>query len=235
MIHLIIRDRALIVLNNRSGTWLSPFFEPLSYDFDPYDGTLEDLGLPYSSEKPISVSPSQESEIHSPAPIDKDHEPLSQNTTSSICTLRDSEGKDIWVSAEAKLNGSFFFADDGNTTSPPAQLTCYRRNIFGISGSISFPSSPRRILDVNGEETAISGAEVCVSAFESTQMNATELVQVPIRAPGSDLQVTEQNSVVIPLFSEMSPEQGHNPRSTYTTYPFEWKRLQFRKATANSK
>jgi hypothetical protein len=51
-------------------------------------------------------------------------------------------------------------------------------------------------VDANGEEKAISGAEVSVSAFESTQRRATELVHVPLRAIGSDIQVIEENAVI---------------------------------------
>lgn len=216
---------------NRSATGMSPSFEPFSYDFDSYASTLGDLGLPYSFDEPSGGSPFQESDNRPPAQTNKGQEPLSLNATSCTCTVHDSDGRDVRVSAKAKLNGSFFFGDVGDMLGPPPQLTCYRRNFFGISGSINFPRAPRQIVDANGQETAISGAEVRVSAFESTKKKATELVHVPFRAIGSDIQVTEENHLVIPIISETSPRQD----IPNTTFPFEWKRLQFRKATANSK
>ena len=211
---------------------MSPSFEPFSYDFDSYADTLGDLGLPYSFDEPSERLPFQASDNRPPVQANKSQEPLSLNATSCSRTVHDSEGRDIQVSAKAKLNGSFFFGDVGDMIGPPAQLTCYRRNFFGVSGSINFPRAPGQVVNENGEETAISGAEVHVSAFESSNKRATELVLVPFRAIGSDIQVTEESHLDIPIISETSPGQG---QMLSTTFPFEWKRLQFRKATANSK
>jgi hypothetical protein len=233
MICLAKRYTALMA-SNRSGTGLSPLFEPLSYDSDFYARTLENLNIPYSFGTPNPGPSFPEFDGHPSDPTDKDEKLPSPNALSCACTVRDSEGQDVWVSTKAQLNGSFFFADVENTIGPPAQLTCYRRNIFGVSGCISFPRTPRRIADANGDEMAISGAEVCVSAFESTQGRATELVHVPLRAIGSDIQVIEENFLIIPLFSETTREKDQNSSSSCITFPFEWKRLQFRKATANS-
>jgi hypothetical protein len=224
-----------LIVSNRSGTELSPLFEPFSYNFDSYAGTLENFGLPYSFGIPDADAPLQEFNEPPPAAINESQEQLSVNVIACNCTVRDNEGNDIWISANAQLNGNFFVADvEDMVRGGPSQLTCYRRNIFGVSGFISFPSTPGRIMDANGEEAAISRVEVCVSAFDSTQRKETELVHLPLKAIGSDIQIIEERTQIMPLFSETPPREDRKSGFTATTFPFEWKRLQFRKATANS-
>lgn len=171
----------------------------------------------------------------SPAALDESPGQIPNLIASDYC-FRDREGNNIWISAIAQLNGNFFVADiEDIADTGPSQLTCYRRNIFGVSGFISFPKAPGRNLDVNGHDAIISSVEVCVSAFESIHKTETELVHMPLRPIGSDIQIVEEKTQIIPLFSETPfGEDQKLDLAEGTTFAFEWKRLQFRKATANS-
>jgi hypothetical protein len=224
-----------LIVSKRPGIEISPLFEPFSYDFDFYTGALEDFDPPYSFGIPDTDEPLQAFNEPAPAAINESQEYTPFNIIACNQTIRDTEGNDIWISANAQLNGKFFVTDVEDTVGEDSsQLTCYRRNIFGVSGFFSFPSTPRRLVNANGEEETISKVEVCVSAFESTQRKETELVHMPLRPIGSDVEIIEEKTQVMPLFSETPPREDQKLDFTATTFPFEWKRLQFRKATANS-
>ncbi|KAL2047682.1 hypothetical protein N7G274_000724 [Stereocaulon virgatum] len=156
-------------------------------------------------------------------------------------TLLDHSLRRTQVSLNARLHGMFFMADTPPTpglfpqmASP--ELTCYRRNLFQVTGSITLPRDLRYILTDNGDRIPIIAQELAVSATESVEGHPVKLISVPWKTPANSSapQVpddkTEQEPSTIPLDTMSNQDMDAN----YATLPIAWKRLQFRIATANN-
>nr|POF13248.1 protein pacg [Quercus suber] len=144
------------------------------------------------------------------------------------------------ITLSAQLHGMFFLAESpwvsgGDTQPPPNELTCYRRNLFQITGEIVLPRTLGYIMTDTGEQIRIVGQELMISATESTEGNAVKVIAVPWKtpanpgAPGSDEKV-EREPPSIPL--DLMNAQDLD--TDFASFPFQWKRLQFRIATANN-
>lgn len=117
----------------------------------------------------------------------------------------------------------------------PPELTCYRRNLFQVTGSITLPRNLRYIVTERGDRIPIVALELTVSATESVEGGTVKLISVPWKTPVNSPPVppedkTEKEPTVIPL----DPLSQHDPDPDFATFPFAWKRLQFRIATANN-
>ena len=134
----------------------------------------------------------------------------------------------------------FFLAESpwaaaGDAQAPPTELTCYRRNLFQITGEITLPRTLRYILTGDGEQIPILGQELVISSTESTEGNPVKIISVPWKtpvnpnAPASEDKV-EREPPSIPLDLMNVQELD----SDFASFPFQWKRLQFRIATANN-
>ena len=140
----------------------------------------------------------------------------------------------------AQLHGMFFLAESpwaaaGDAQPPPSELTCYRRNLFQITGEITIPRSLRYILTDQGEQIPILGQELVVSAIESTENNPVKIISVPWKTPANPVAPTaedkaEREPPAVPI--DLMNLQDMD--SEFVTMPFQWKRLQFRIATANN-
>jgi len=140
----------------------------------------------------------------------------------------------------AQLHGMFFLAESpwgaaGDAQPPPSELTCYRRNLFQITGEITIPRSLRYILTDQGEQIPILGQELVVSAIESTENNPVKIISVPWKTPANPVAPTaedkaEREPPAVPI--DLMNMQDMD--SEFVTLPFQWKRLQFRIATANN-
>ncbi|KMP04540.1 hypothetical protein CIRG_04221 [Coccidioides immitis RMSCC 2394] len=144
----------------------------------------------------------------------------------------------------AQLHGMFFLAESPWTTSPTsdtnipppvAELTCYRRNLFQITGSVTLPRGLRYILTEHGDRIPILAHELTVSATESVEGNSVKIISVPWKTPatnttGQPEDKTEKEPPSIPL----DTMTGQDLDSDYATFSIAWKRLQFRIATANN-
>lgn len=114
-------------------------------------------------------------------------------------------------------------------------MTCYRRNLFQITGEITIPRTLRYILTDQGENIPIIGQELAISATESSEGNSVKIISVPWKtpinpnAPHAD-EKAEREPPSIPL--DLMNVQDLD--SEYASFPFQWKRLQFRIATANN-
>lgn len=172
--------------------------------------------------------------------IDRDDELLSFHPTTYNFALLDHSLRRTSLSLNARLHGMFFMADPPNTTGlfpqmTPPELTCYRRNLFQVTGSITLPRGLRFILTDHGERVPIVGQELTISATESVEGGTVKLISVPWKTPINSPPIpieekTEKEPAVVPL-DLMS---HHDPDTEFATYPFAWKRLQFRIATANN-
>ena len=119
--------------------------------------------------------------------------------------------------------------------SSPPELTCYRRNLFQVTGSVTLPRMLTYIVNEQGERVPIISQELTVSATESVENSPVKIISVPWKTPAAGAAPAPEEKVE----KEPSPivlGQPANPdvESDYCVYPIAWKRLQFRVATANN-
>lgn len=172
--------------------------------------------------------------------IDRDNKLLSFSLPTFDYTLLDWTNRRTTISLHAQLHGMFFIAESpwatvGDVQAPPTELTCYRRNLFQINGEIALPRNLRYLMTEQGEQIPIMGQELVISATESTEGNPVRIISVPWKTPASsnaplseEKVEREPHSIPLDLTSVQDVDTG------LATFPFQWKRLQFRIATANN-
>lgn len=168
----------------------------------------------------------------SSATLHQDNELLTFNPRPQTRTLVNITGYIGFATLSAKLVGNFFTAESEDTS--VAHLTCYRRNTFGVSGTLRLPSTITHTLDDGGTEVSVVTAEVHISAVDSAESKLVELTHVPLRPAGGETTTKEERSMNIPL-SAHADSPSYSSQATCRVVPFEWKRVQFRNSTANSK
>ena len=240
---------------------------PYSQDYDTFAPVLSQFDHPSlpapvaipNSDHPTSatsaaVAAAAAAVAPSTAPsstIDRNNKLLSFSLPIYNFALLDYSLRRASPSVSAQLHGMFFLAESPWTMSPDenappqqgAELTCYRRNLFQISGSITVPRGLRYIMTDQGDRIPILAQELTVSATESVEGNSVKIISVPWKtanATGQDDSAAgsgaSNNSKVerepppIPL----DTMAGQDLDSDYATFPISWKRLQFRVATANN-
>ncbi|KAJ5166527.1 p53-like transcription factor DNA-binding [Penicillium canariense] len=209
-----------------------------------YDDPFTDMVAPFD---PVPPEQAQDSSI------DHNNKLLSFSLPVYHFTLLDYSMRRTSLSVSAQLHGMFFLAESPYTTSPSenappqqgAELTCYRRNLFQITGSVTLPRGMRYIMTDQGDRIPILAQELTVSATESVEGNPVKIISVPWKTPsaaaansgtalddsttGSAAKV-EKEPPPIPL----DIMAGQDLDTDYATFPIAWKRLQFRVATANN-
>ena len=184
---------------------------------------------------PADQHPPQEA-----ASIDRDNKLLSFHLPAYNFTLLDYSLRRTSLSLTAQLHGMFFMAESpslaaADTTSPPAELTCYRRNLFQITGSITLPRTLRYILTDSGDRIPILAQELTISATESVEGHPVKLISVPWKTPASNATSTpEEKTEKEPTSIILDTMSNQDMDADYATFPIAWKRLQFRIATANN-
>ncbi|KAJ6188948.1 acid phosphatase phoG-Penicillium chrysogenum [Penicillium mononematosum] len=167
--------------------------------------------------------------------IDHNNKLLSFSIPVYHFTLLDYSMRRTSLSVSAQLHGMFFLAESPYTTSPSenappqqgAELTCYRRNLFQITGSVTLPRGMRYIMTDQGDRIPILAQELTVSATESVEGNPVKIISENNPSTGAKI---EKEPPPIPL----DIMAGQDLDSDYATFPIAWKRLQFRVATANN-
>ena len=154
--------------------------------------------------------------------------------------LLDYSSRQVSISMSAQLHGMFFLAESSRSgmvesLNQPAELTCYRRNLFQITGSVATPRMMQYVLTERGERVPIVAQELVISAKESGEGSPVKIISVPWKTPASSTapspeEKTEKEPAPIPLDMISNQEMD----TDYTIVPFAWKRLQFRVATANN-
>jgi acid phosphatase len=172
--------------------------------------------------------------------IDRDSKYLSFSMPQYNFTLLDDSFRRSSVNINAQLHGMFFLAESQwpatpDTPPPPPELTCYRRNLFQITGSVTLPRNLRYVFTDDGSRIPIYELELSVSATESVEGNPVKIISVPWKTPANGEAAKpedklEKEPATIPL-DKMS---GQDLDTDFTTFPIQWKRLQFRIATANN-
>ncbi|GAD93727.1 NDT80 / PhoG like DNA-binding family protein [Paecilomyces variotii No. 5] len=187
-------------------------------------------------------APEQQQQQQQDSNIDHNHKLLSFSVPSYSYTLLDYALHRTNISVAAQLHGMFFLAESPWTNSPTdtvppqvAELTCYRRNLFQITGSVTLPRTLRYLMTDQGDRIPILALELTVSATESVEGNAVKIISVPWKTPAANgnqqpEDKTEKEPPAIPL----DTMAGQDMDSDYASFPIAWKRLQFRIATANN-
>ncbi|KAF2086657.1 p53-like transcription factor [Saccharata proteae CBS 121410] len=196
---------------------------------DPFSDQLSAYDQPSVADQNGPDSPS----------IERDNKLLSFSLPSFSYTLLDYAYRRTSISLAAQLRGMFFLAESpwasaGDNSAPPTELTCYRRNLFQITGNITLPRTLQYIMTEQGEQVPVLGQELTISATESVEGNPVKIISVPWKTPASSTTIvedkTEKEPPSIPLDLSTSTEMD----SEFVSFPIAWKRLQFRIATANN-
>jgi NDT80 / PhoG like DNA-binding family len=155
-------------------------------------------------------------------------------------TLLDFSLRRTSLNMTAQLHGMFFLAESQWPTPPdapppPPELTCYRRNLFQITGSVTLPRSLRYIMTEQGDRIPILAQELAISATESVEGNPVKIISVPWKTPAGGGATTAEDKVEKePPSLSLDTMAGQDLDTDYATFPIQWKRLQFRIATANN-
>jgi len=196
---------------------------------DPFSDVLSTYDHPVHQDQNGPESPS----------IERDNKLLSFSLPSFPFALLDYACRRTSVSISAQLHGMFFLAESpwaaaGDVPSPPSELTCYRRNLFQITGTITLPRSLQFIMTEQGDQIPILGQELTISATESLEGNPVKIISVPWKTPASSTAVVEDKTEKEPPSYPLDLSNGQDMDSEYVNFPIAWKRLQFRIATANN-
>jgi len=190
--------------------------------------------------------------------------------------LLDAYGQPVEISLSTQLHGMFFLAESpwdaaGNaeegTVGQPKELTCYRRNLFQVSGNVVIPNINSVIINSNqgqnnnnglsmenevdeGKRRQIQALEATISGVESVEGSTVKIIMVPWKSTGTASQVNDDppnpnptsrsaEKEPAPIFLNYTPNfysnRGYQDDDTEpASYPLNWKRLQFRSATANN-
>lgn len=167
--------------------------------------------------------------------VNHDHKLLSFRRVQDKHTIVDQHGRMQQLELTAQLHGMFFLSEMPSSTSDGAilqpELTCYRRNLFQISGSLITPRGQLSvILPETGETVPVNNTEVTISAIESVDGHPVRLIVIPWKTPPPNSpelpQTPDQEPPSLPLIP--FPDDGQEAEGEYAVYPIGWRRLQFR-------
>lgn len=167
--------------------------------------------------------------------VGHDHKLLSFKKTPDKHTILDQHGRVQTLDLTAQLHGMFFLSEmpatssDGTIMQP--ELTCYRRNLFQISGSLITPRGQLSIIAESGETVAVTSTEVTISAIESVDGHPVRLIVIPWKTPPPNspetVQLPDQEPAPLPLIP-FQDDGSSETEGEFAVYPIGWRRLQFR-------
>lgn len=208
--------------------------------------SLNSLKRPSTSEQPNDACDADGLKMLEPdtakPTIQQDYQMLSFFSLLDQHTIYDLHGHEHSFHLSLHLQGMFILAEASVPTSggnPPyrqAELTCYRRNLFSVAGSVSVPPGLLSIITDRGERVSIVSQEVSISATESVDGNTVRLIVIPWKTPPPNLpQAPAKHDQEPPSFPILPVECSDSPPSRENvTRHIAWRRLQFRIATANN-
>ncbi len=166
--------------------------------------------------------------------VSQDHKLLSFRRSQDKSTVVDQHGRVQQLELSAQLHGMFFLSEmpsgpsDGGALQP--ELTCYRRNLFQISGSFVTPRGPISVVNEANETVPVNSMEVTISAIESVDGNPVRLIVIPWKTPPPNSPEQAHGPDQEPPALPLIPFQDSNPNAEgeYAVYPVGWRRLQFR-------
>jgi hypothetical protein len=201
-----------------SDAFSTTFEDPFSYQSGPFESLLDDTTQNTNNE----------------SAADLDNKLLGFGAPILKAAILDDAGQ-TWPQMSAELYGMFFVAEDvfgGETTGRPMELTCYRRNLFQISGTVTLSRSIKGMLNEQGQHVPIYDMMASISALESIEGKSTEIISVPWKTSAASSSEDKAGAAPPkwPLDLSMNPELD----PTCVSIPIAWKRLQFKHATANN-
>jgi hypothetical protein len=172
--------------------------------------------------------------------INQDHRLLSFSKIPEKHTMIDNNGRIHQIELSALIHGMFFLSEmstpgaEGLLVQP--ELTCYRRNLFQISGTVTTPRGTLSVITERGERMPVMNLEVAVSASESVDGHPVKLIVIPWKTPPPNSPEVgsgqEHEPAPIPLLPHDDGTTEAN--RDFSVYPIAYRRLQFRIATANN-
>ncbi|GAB7363439.1 hypothetical protein MBLNU230_g3713t1 [Neophaeotheca triangularis] len=227
---LLPMDYGLLGSNELHRQGMTQYQTTSNPSLDPFP-PLKD---PFPDAATASELPPNDAHDLETASIHRDHKLLSFTTPTFDYALHDSLQRRTTIALTAQLHGMFFLAESPWVSAgelslqpPPKKLTCYRRNLFQVTGEITLPKTLKYISTAQGGGVPIIGQELAVSAIESTEGTEVRVISVPWKAHEDK---AEREPAAIPL----NPLSASHVDSDFATFPFRWERLQFRTATAHN-
>lgn len=164
----------------------------------------------------------------------QDQKLLAFRKSQDKATIVDQHGRMQQFEMSAQLHGMFFLsempanASEGGLLQP--ELTCYRRNLFQISGNLIVPRSQLSVITETGDSVPINSMEVTISAIESVDGNSVRLIVIPWKTPPPNSPESNQSPDQEPPPLPLIPfhDDGSEADGEYAVYPIGWRRLQFR-------
>ncbi|KAF1932892.1 p53-like transcription factor [Didymella exigua CBS 183.55] len=207
-----------------------------------FPSTYEDPFSDVHSTYEQSIHPHEQNGVPESPNIESNNKLLSFSLPSVPYTVLDlgmGMQQKVHMSMSAQLHGMFFLAESpwataGDVQPPPSELTCYRRNLFQITGTVTLPRSMHVLLTDHGEQIPILGQELTISATESLEGNSVKIISVPWKTPATSTVPIEDKTEKEPPTYPLDLSTGQDMDSNYVSFPISWKRLQFRIATANN-
>ncbi|ELR05136.1 hypothetical protein VC83_09424 [Pseudogymnoascus destructans] len=170
------------------------------------------------------------------SPANLDNKLLGFGAPIHLTQVLDSGGQ-TWPRLAAELNGMFSIAEDvfeGETVERPLELTCYRRNLFQISGAIILSRTMAEALMEQGGQVPIQDLVAVLSATESIEGKPTEIISVPWKAAVANSSGSEDKAGTAPANIPIDLSSNQEADPIYVNIPIAWRRLQFKYATANN-
>ncbi|TVY28669.1 Protein pacG [Lachnellula hyalina] len=186
-----------------SDAFSTTFEDPFSYQSGPFESLLDNP--------------------NNPSTQDGDGAPRKTSTTSFSASMT------------AELYGMFFVAEDvfgGDTAGRPMELTCYRRNLFQISGSVTLSRNVTHMVNEQGQQIPLYDLTATISALESIEGKSTEIISVPWKTSTGSSSDDKAGAAPPKWPLDLSTNPELDPLSV--SIPIAWKRLQFKHATANN-
>ena len=204
-----------------------------------YPSTYEDPFSDVQSGYEQSIHPHDQNGIPESPSIDSNNKLLSFSLPTMPYPIFNYAMQRVPISMSAQLHGMFFLAESPWATaadgqSPPSELTCYRRNLFQITGTVTLPRALHLLMTEQGNQIPIIGQELTISATESLEGNAVKIISVPWKTPATSNAPAEDKTEKEPPTYPLDLSTGQDVDSDYVSFPISWKRLQFRIATANN-
>jgi len=203
----------------------------------PYESLEEN---PYGNISPIMHDGLPEFDNSAKPTIQSDHRLLSFGALPPRHTVLDQYGGPGKVDVAAQIHGMFFLSEmathTGDSIIMQPELTCYRRNLFQISGSVTCPAGPLSVLTDRGESMPIISQELAVSAMESVDGHVIRLIVIPWKTPPANSPEipTGQEQEPAPIPINFASSENEDRTNGTVSQAIAWRRLQFRVATANN-
>ncbi len=206
-----------------SDAFSTTFEDPFSYQSGADFSLLDDTATHAQNESTSSG-------------VDLDNKLLGFGAPILKAPILDNTGQ-TWPAMSAELYGMFcvaedVFGDNNTGASRPMELTCYRRNLFQITGTIVLSRGIKSMINEQGQQIPLYDLVASLSAVESIEGKNTEIISVPWKT-SNGIPPEDKNGSPPPkwpLDLSMNPELD----PAIVSIPVAWKRLQFKHATANN-